>query len=188
MQQKGASGVHSVESIDMCMFSRLLALFVIVPAIELYLLIQIGAVVGFSRTVLLILTTGMLGSYMAKTQGLKVWNSFQTALASGQLPGSQLLDGVIILISGAFLVTPGVITDLAGLLGLLPLTRSVLRKFIAERIKMSQIHTSSNRTTSNRTTSNSATYDHKAPDSPVDSDISVSGTARPHPGYQDRPS
>jgi UPF0716 protein FxsA len=171
------------------MFSRLLALFVIVPAFELYLLIQIGEVIGFSRTLLLILITGMLGSYMARNQGLKVWNSFQTALASGQLPGTQILDGVIILVSGAFLITPGVITDFVGLLGLLPLTRSLIRKFVLARIKVSQIHASASFSTgaTHVRTGHTAPNRTTATDSSADTNISVGGTAHYRPGKKERP-
>lgn len=115
------------------MFSRLLALFVVVPAIELYLLIQIGQLIGALETFGIIVITGLIGSYLAKSQGLSVWMSLQKKLGSGQIPGRELVDGVIILISGALLLTPGVLTDVIGLLGLFPLSRSYLRKYLTKR-------------------------------------------------------
>lgn len=115
------------------MFSRLLALFVIVPALELYLLIQIGQLIGAMETFGIIVITGLIGSYLAKSQGLSVWMKLQAKLGSGQIPGRELVDGVIILISGALLLTPGVLTDVIGLLGLFPVSRSFLRKYLTKR-------------------------------------------------------
>ncbi|GMQ81540.1 MAG: hypothetical protein BMS9Abin05_0972 [Rhodothermia bacterium] len=112
------------------MFSRLLALFVIVPAIELYLLIKLGTVIGAAETFAIILLTGIVGSYLAKSQGLSVWNRLQAKLNSGSVPGKELIDGVIILLSGALLITPGVLTDVVGLLGLIPATRALVRNFL----------------------------------------------------------
>ena len=112
------------------MFARLLALFVIVPALELYLLIKIGTVIGALETFAIILVTGIVGSYLAKSQGLSVWNRLQSKLNSGSVPGQELIDGVIILLSGALLITPGVLTDVVGLLGLVPATRAIVRQFL----------------------------------------------------------
>ena len=112
------------------MFARLLALFVIVPAIELYLLIKLGTVIGAFETFAVIVVTGLVGSYLAKSQGLSVWNRLQKKLNSGSVPGQELIDGVIILISGALLITPGVLTDIAGLLGLIPASRAIIRQFL----------------------------------------------------------
>lgn len=110
------------------MFSKLFVLFVLVPAVELYLLILIGQQIGALETFGIILATGLLGSFLAKTQGLATWIKLQKKLATGQIPGKELLDGAIILISAAFLLTPGVLTDIVGLLGLFPVTRSIFRK------------------------------------------------------------
>lgn len=112
------------------MFARLLALFVIVPAIELYLLIKLGTMIGAAETFGIILLTGIVGSYLAKSQGLSVWNRLQSKLHTGSVPGQELIDGVIILLSGALLITPGVLTDVVGLLGLVPATRAVIRQFL----------------------------------------------------------
>ena len=109
---------------------RLLALFVIVPAVELYLLIQLGAMIGALETFGIIVATGIIGSYLAKSQGTAILRRFQEKLASGQAPGKELADGAIILVSGAFLLTPGVLTDFVGLLGLFPLTRPLIRKWL----------------------------------------------------------
>lgn len=110
----------------------LLILFVIVPAIELYILIQIGQVIGALNTFLLILATGLLGSWLAKSQGLAVWRALNDRFARGEIPGRELLDGAIILVCGALLLTPGVVTDVIGLLGLIPGSRAVFRKALGK--------------------------------------------------------
>lgn len=117
------------------MFGRLLALFLIVPVIELALLIQIGGWIGFWPTVGIIVLTGLAGSYLAKREGLAVWKQFNERLHSGGLPSRELLDGVIILISGALLITPGVFSDVAGLIGLVPATRKLIRNYVNGRIR-----------------------------------------------------
>lgn len=116
------------------MFSRLFLLFVVVPAVELYLLIKIGQWIGAAETFILILVTGLIGSAMAKVEGLAVWGRFNRRMAEGKVPGKELLDGIIILVSGAFLITPGVLTDAVGLLGLFPPTRALIRGVLMERI------------------------------------------------------
>ena len=117
------------------MLGRLLALFLIVPVVELALLIRLGGWIGFWPTVALIALTGTAGAYLAKKEGLSVWKRFNDQLRAGGLPGRELLDGVIILVSGALLITPGVFTDFIGFLGLIPVTRKVIRNFLKSRIQ-----------------------------------------------------
>lgn len=109
------------------MFGRLLLLFLVVPIIELALLIEVGRQIGFWPTVGLIVVTAVVGSFLAKREGIATWMRLQKRLATAQLPNQELLDGAIILISGAFLLTPGVLTDVAGVLGLLPPSRALMR-------------------------------------------------------------
>lgn len=113
----------------------LFLLFVALPAVEIYLLIQIGQTIGGLQTFGLILATGLIGSYTAKKQGIAVWTELNNKLNSGRMPGNELIDGAIILISGTLLVTPGVITDLIGILGLFPLTRALFRKLAQSYFK-----------------------------------------------------
>ncbi len=117
------------------MFKKLLTLFILVPAAELLLLIQIGRWMGFWPTALLVIGTGVVGSYLARREGLQTLQRIQAALGRGELPGNELMDGAILLVSGAFLLTPGILTDLAGLLGLLPFTRAYLRGYLQKRLK-----------------------------------------------------
>ena len=105
----------------------LFILFVLVPALELYLLIQVGTLVGAWNTFLLILGTGLLGSWLAKSQGLATWRAINQRFGQGQIPGKELMDGAIILVCAALLLTPGILTDAIGLAGLIPVTRTVFR-------------------------------------------------------------
>ncbi len=111
----------------------LFLLFVVLPFVELTLLLQIGAEIGAGNTIALIVGTGLVGGYLAKREGLSIWTRFQQKLAQGGMPGDEMIDGLIILVSGALLVTPGVITDLVGFLGLMPPTRYLLKSQIRKR-------------------------------------------------------
>lgn len=102
---------------------RLLLLFTSVPLIELALLLWIGGRIGVLPTVALILATGVAGASLARLQGLATWRRFQAALAAGRLPGRELLEGLLILVAGALLLTPGVLTDAVGFLLLVPPAR-----------------------------------------------------------------
>ncbi|MEX0746965.1 MAG: FxsA family protein [Rhodothermales bacterium] len=117
------------------MFGRLLALFLLTPILELALLIQLGDLIGFWPTVGIIVVTGVSGTYLAKREGLSVWKSFNARLRAGGLPGTELIDGVIILIAAALLITPGVLTDVAGFIGLFPPTRAAIRRALEKRLQ-----------------------------------------------------
>lgn len=117
------------------MLGRLLLLFLLTPAVELGLLIQVDKLIGFGPTIGLILATGLVGSYLARREGLNTWRRLNERLRAGDLPGKELIDGVIILVSGALLVTPGVLTDVVGFLGLIPLSRSLIRKYLMRRFR-----------------------------------------------------
>lgn len=119
----------------MRLFGRLLALFLLIPAIELVLLVQIGRVIGFWPTVAIIIISGLLGSYLVRREGLRVWRRFNEKLRQGAVPGREMMDGIIVLIAGVLLLTPGVITDFFGLLGLFPPTRALFRRQLARRLE-----------------------------------------------------
>jgi UPF0716 protein FxsA len=118
----------------MSMLARLVALFLITPVVELFLLVKLDGLIGFWPTVGLIILTGLVGATLARREGLTVWRRFHERIATGGLPGKELMDGLIILVSGALLVTPGVLTDIAGLVGLLPLTRAAIRRLLLRRM------------------------------------------------------
>jgi UPF0716 protein FxsA len=113
----------------------LLLLIIIVPAAEIGVLLASGQFIGFWPTVILIILSGVLGSYLAKKQGLATFYQLQRQLQTGQLPGDALLDGVCILVGGTFLLTPGFLSDLLGLLLLLPVTRVFFKKLIKNWIQ-----------------------------------------------------
>jgi len=108
----------------------LVLLFIVLPATELALLIQIGRHIGTFETLLLIIVTGMIGASLARHQGLQVLQQVQTEMQQGRVPGDALADGMIILIAAALLITPGIITDTAGFLCLIPATRRAVKAWI----------------------------------------------------------
>ncbi|MTI96084.1 MAG: FxsA family protein [Firmicutes bacterium] len=116
------------------MFFKLLLLFTIVPLVELYLLIELGKVVGAPLTIVLVGITGFIGVILAKAEGLAVLGRLRYQLEGGELPGDALLDGLFILVGSAFLLTPGLITDTFGFLFLVPLTRLPLRLFLKRKL------------------------------------------------------
>lgn len=122
----------------MSTFARLGLLFVLVPVVELMLLIRIGEWMGLWPTLVLILTTGVAGAALARAEGLRVFFQFQKELMAGRLPGQALQDGIAVLVGGAFLVTPGILTDFAGLALLFPPTRRLIqarvRRFLERRV------------------------------------------------------
>lgn len=117
------------------LFGRLLLLFTLVPVLELALLVWLGQQIGFWPTVGLIAGTALLGSYLAHREGLSVLARFRARVGSGAMPGDELTDGIIILIAGALLLTPGVLTDVVGFLGLFPPTRAVIKRIVTRRFQ-----------------------------------------------------
>ena len=115
------------------MFVRLLLLFTVIPLVELYLLVKIGTIVGVWPTVGLVVLTGILGAALARQQGLGVLKKLNDDLGSGRLPTDALIDGALILVAGAVLLTPGLITDAFGFFLLLPPGRAAVRKILASR-------------------------------------------------------
>ena len=109
------------------MLARLALLFVVIPILELALLIQLGQWVGFWPTMGLVVLTGVVGATLARAQGLKTLVTFQRELAKGGLPGQSIMDGLSILVGGAFLLTPGLLTDIAGFALLVPISRRWLQ-------------------------------------------------------------
>jgi len=110
----------------MSILSRLALLFVVVPLLELLILVRLGQSVGFWPTVGLVVFTGFAGAALARLEGLRTLLSIQGELAKGHLPGNALFDGLAILVGGALLLTPGILTDLLGFSFLFPPTRKLL--------------------------------------------------------------
>lgn len=126
------------------MFRLLFILFILIPILELWGLITVGKIIGAPLTILLVLLTGLLGAYMAKSQGMKVLREMEAALSRGDLPAPYMLDGAIILVGGVLLLTPGFFTDILGFFLLFPLTRAwikrLLFRYLRERLAKGSIH------------------------------------------------
>jgi UPF0716 protein FxsA len=106
----------------------LVLLFIVIPLAELYVLIEVGRVIGSIEVIALIFLTGIVGAYLARSQGLYVYRSIQAELAAGRMPAARLVDGAMVLAGGLLLLTPGLITDAFGFSLLFPLTRDIYRR------------------------------------------------------------
>ena len=128
------------------MLLGLFFLFTLVPLVELYLLIRLGTYMGAVDTIAIVIGTGLAGGLLAKSQGLAVLDRMRTELNQGRPPAESLFDGLLILIAGAMLITPGLLTDGLGLLLLIPWSRQVfkswLKRRIQEKISEGEIHIS----------------------------------------------
>ena len=102
--------------------------FVVVPLVEIYVLIQVGQVIGPWWTILLLVLDSILGSWLIKREGGRAWQALRTALESGRMPARELADGALILIGGTLMLSPGFVTDAFGILLILPFTRPVARR------------------------------------------------------------
>jgi UPF0716 protein FxsA len=111
----------------------LVLLFVVVPIVELYVIIQVGEAIGVWWTLALLIADSIIGSLLMRSQGRVAWQRFQLALAEGRPPAREVLDGTLVIFGGAFLLTPGFVTDILGLVLLLPPTRAVVRRVIVAR-------------------------------------------------------
>lgn len=116
------------------MLPLLLVLFIVVPILELYVILQIGQAIGVLPTVALLILDSVLGSVLMRTQGRAVWRRFNQALAEHRLPHREVTDGVLVILGGALLLAPGFVTDVFGALLLLPPTRAVIRGLLGRRL------------------------------------------------------
>jgi len=112
----------------------LVALFILLPIAELYLIFKVGDAIGILWTVGLLAADSVLGSVLLRTQGRTVWRRFNEAMASGRMPHREVQDGVAVIFGGAFLITPGFLTDIFGLALLLPPSRAVLLRVVRRRL------------------------------------------------------
>jgi UPF0716 protein FxsA len=115
------------------MLFKLMILFTVVPLVELALLIQVGQVIGTPLTIALVAVTGAVGVLLAKSEGLAVLERLQDELTLGEVPGNAILDGLFILVGGAFLLTPGLVTDTLGFMFLIPFTRAPLKTLLRRK-------------------------------------------------------
>ena len=110
-------------------------LFLVVPFVEIYLLVEIGARIGAPWTILLVVLTAIVGAWLVRVQGLATWRRFQASLARNELPATALAEGLCLLIAGALLLTPGFFTDGVGFACLIPpLRRTLIRRFLQRSV------------------------------------------------------
>jgi UPF0716 protein FxsA len=112
----------------------LLAIFVIVPLAELYVIFVVGDAIGILPTLAILVADSLIGSMLLKSQGRAVWRRFNETMSSGRIPHREVIDGVLVIFGGAFLITPGFLTDIVGILLLLPPTRSFFRRLVTSRL------------------------------------------------------
>jgi UPF0716 protein FxsA len=117
------------------MFIKLLLLFTLIPVLEIYVILQVGELLGALPTVGLIILTGVAGAYLARTQGFEVVRRMQSELNHGQLPADPLIDAAMVLAGGLLLLTPGFCTDIVGFSLLVPATRGLLKKTVSDYLK-----------------------------------------------------
>ena len=117
------------------MLFRLALLFIVLPLVELALLLQIARLTDPLSTLALVIFTGILGAWLARREGTECWLRIQRELGQGQMPADSLVDGLMILIAGAVLITPGVLTDLFGFALLTPPIRAYLKSRVIERFR-----------------------------------------------------
>jgi UPF0716 protein FxsA len=113
---------------------RLVA-FIVVPLVEIYVIIRVGQVIGAWWTIALLIADSILGSWLVKREGGRAWEALGTALSSGVMPARELADAALILIGGTLMLTPGFVTDLVGIVVILPFTRPVARRALTRVVR-----------------------------------------------------
>jgi UPF0716 protein FxsA len=106
----------------------LLLLFVVVPVVEIWVIVLVGQAIGIVPTLLLLLADAVLGTWLFRREGRKAWAALRDAIAERRVPAKEVADGALVVVGGAFLLSPGFVTDAVGVLCLLPPTRAVLRR------------------------------------------------------------
>jgi UPF0716 protein FxsA len=116
------------------MLPLLLLLFIAIPIAELWLIIEIGGAIGILPTLALLIVDSLVGAALARSQSRAAWERFNLALAEGRVPGKEAFDGAMIILGGALLLTPGFLTDVFGLVLLIPPTRALIRGFLGRTL------------------------------------------------------
>jgi UPF0716 protein FxsA len=112
----------------------LILLFIVVPIAEIYVIIQVGQAIGALWTIALLIADSILGSMLMRSQGRQAWRRFNAAIAAGRPPAREAFDGALIIFGGAFLLAPGFLTDILGVVLLLPPTRALVRRFVVRAV------------------------------------------------------
>jgi UPF0716 protein FxsA len=113
----------------------LLFLIIVIPALEIGILLLSGKTIGVIPTVILIILTGVVGAWLAKKQGIETLSKVQHQMQNGQIPGEAIIDGLCILVGGIFLLSPGFITDIAGIILLFPVSRNIVKPILLKIIR-----------------------------------------------------
>ena len=150
----------------------LVVLFIVVPIVELWVIIEVGGLIGIWPTLALLLADALLGSLLLRHQGRGAWRRFNAALAERRFPGREVADGLMIVVGGTLLLTPGFVTDIAGLLLLIPPTRAIARRllqaFVTRRFVV--VGMGSARRSSSHDGSNGRSYDFDGTAEEIDAD------------------
>jgi UPF0716 protein FxsA len=112
----------------------LIAIFIAVPIAEIYVIIKVGEAIGAVPTILILIADSVIGSMLWRTQGRRVWARFRETVERGTVPHREVIDGVLVVFGGALLITPGFISDVFGILFLLPPTRALIRRLLVRRL------------------------------------------------------
>lgn len=133
------------------MLRFLAVLFLFLPVLEIYLLIKVGSIIGAGYTIILVVGTAIAGVYLLRIQGLTTFFRVRQSLARGELPAFELLEGAILLVSGAFLLAPGFFTDILGVLGLIPLVRQYVARWVLSQFVAGSVASTAARANPKRT-------------------------------------
>jgi UPF0716 protein FxsA len=114
----------------------LLLLFVVVPVVEIWVIVQVGQAIGVVPTLLLLLADAVVGTWLFRREGRRAWAALREAIAAGRVPAKEVADGALVVVGGAFLLSPGFVTDVVGLLCVLPPTRAFLRRALTGVVRV----------------------------------------------------
>ncbi|MGR3318195.1 MAG: FxsA family protein [Candidatus Anammoxibacter sp.] len=117
------------------MFLKLFLAFTLIPVIEIYILIKIGSSIGAIYTIILVILTGFTGAYLARLQGMRTMLQVRNSVQQGIMPGNEMIDAFLILVAGIVLLTPGFITDITGIILLVPFTRRRINRFLKQKLE-----------------------------------------------------
>lgn len=117
----------------MHVFRLIFLFFLVVPLLEIYLLLKIGGMIGVFKTVFMVVATAVIGAWLLRMQGFATWQRLQASMARGEIPTLEIIEGPILLVGGALLLTPGFFTDILGFLCLIPITRRNFALYLMEQ-------------------------------------------------------
>lgn len=115
-------------------WSLLLLAFIAVPVVEIWVIIQVGHAIGAWWTVLLLLADSVFGAWLVRHEGRRAWTALREALQQGRMPANELADGILLLVGGTLMLAPGFVTDITGMLLILPVTRPLGRRVLGRML------------------------------------------------------